>query len=162
MKYYVGIDNGVTGTIAVVDSEGTLHHWCRTPVTRTASFYKKNAYINRIHRTGLRKLLEPFKDKNVKVLMEYPSINPTRFASSISAAASFEATWGVIEDMGLPVEFIPAIQWQKALLPGKTGSFDTKKASTDLARRLFPRLRIPPTSDGDALLLCEYARRNNL
>ena len=54
--------------------------------------------------------------------------------------------------------------WQKKLLPQGCKGEDLKRASEDIGLRLFPSLRpvIKKHKDADALLIAEWARREDL
>jgi hypothetical protein len=97
--------------------------------------------------------------------MERPCVNPGRFTTTLSAMRAFEATTIVIENLGLTVqETIDSKRWQHKLLPGIKGSPNLKKASMELGIELFPQHKdlIIKHKDADALLIAEWARRNNL
>lgn len=162
LKYIIGADNGVSGTWAIIRSDGELVDWFKTPVFKCLSYAKNGKYLNRIDRVHLYYILKQYKDKPAKVLMEYPMISPEpqRIHSTFSAAMSFADTWGVVEDLKLPHEFVTAKDWQKVFLPaGTKGSYDIKKATRDLALRWYPKLEIPKSCDGDAVMIAEYGRR---
>lgn len=161
-KVYIGVDNGVTGTIGIVgeDLQPEIHH---TPVVKQQNYTKKKDQITRLDANGFSEILERFKDCNVIVVMERPMVNPTRFKSTTSALRCFEAQLILIEHFGYAYCYVDSKDWQRELLPkGIKGSDEQKKASKDIGNRLFPQLKDFKHSDYDGLLIAEYARRKNL
>lgn len=152
---YIGIDNGVTGSICIIDSNNDVE-WFKTPVIKHLNYTKKKQWLNRIDHAKLYHLLSS-NEICTKVLLERPMINPTRLKASVSAMRALEATLIVIELLGLPYEYLDSKEWQKAMLPAGLQKEELKAASKDVAQRLFPSLKF--TGDGDAILLAEYARR---
>lgn len=157
MKTYIGIDNGVTGTIAVIYEGGVL--FCATPVKIEQDYTKAKKNITRVDVSVLRGILERFAENSI-ILLERPMVNPKRFAASASALRCHEAELSVIELLKIPYQFIDSKEWQKQMLP--KGTTDTKKASLDMGNRLFPAFRESKHPDRDSLLIAEWARRNNL
>lgn len=168
-KIYIGIDNGVTGTIGWV-GENLCPGILETPVKSEQSYTKEKKNITRINAPALEAELEDIIGANnpseCLVVIERPMINPMRFAASISAARSLEATLIVIEKLGLPRMYVDSRAWQKALLPHGCKGDDLKKASLDIGCRLYPggptEQIIRKHKDADALLIAEWARREKL
>ena len=160
MRISIGIDNGVSGSIAIIDENGS--RFIETPTVSQQNYTKKKANITRIDWDALTKLLQPFQNTNCFVLLERPMVNPQRFQATTSALRSLEATLVVIEMLGLPHAYLDSKEWQKALLPnGIKGSDELKKASFDIGCRLFPQHTdlIKKHKDADGLLIAEYCRR---
>ena len=168
-KIYIGIDNGVTGTIGWV-GENLGPGIEETPVKEEQSYTKTKKKINRIDYPQLFKLLKnvqgPLEPAEVLVVIERPMINPMRFQASVSAARSLEATLIAVEQLGLPRMYVDSRQWQKALLPQGCEGKELKKASMDIGCRLYPggptEQIIRKHKDADALLIAEWARREKL
>ena len=156
MKAYIGIDNGVSGTIAILTDNETI--FVKTPVKKEQDYTKAKKIITRVDVSALKELLKPFANYAF-ILLERPLVNPNRFAATASALRCHEAELTVIEMLGIPLQFIDSKEWQKALLP--KGCDDTKKASLDIGNRLFPQFREFKHPDRDALLIAEYAKRRN-
>lgn len=167
-KIYIGVDNGVTGTIACAGE--CQYQMIETPIIEEQSYTKKKQLIKRIDHLALKQWLidlmgEGISPSDLVAVMERPMINPARFVASISAARSLEATLCVIEDLGIPHLYIDSKEWQSEMLPkGIVGSSELKKASKDIGLRLFPNQAdvICKHKDADALLISEWARRTNL
>ena len=165
-KVYIGIDNGTTGTIAWISQ--TTSGIEETPIITEQSYTKAKNIISRIDhvqlRTDLRKAIGNSSPSECIVVIERPMINPMRFKASISAARSLEATLCVVEDLGLPHMYADSRDWQKKMLPQGCKGDDLKTASRDIGYRLFPHCAgiINKHKDADALLIAEWARREQL
>lgn len=159
-KISIGIDNGVSGSIAIIDENGSSFY--ETPTFSQQNYTKKKANITRIDSGALRALLLPYKDTNCFVLLERPMVNPQRFQATTSALRALEATLITIEQLGLAHSYLDSKEWQKQLLPqGTKGPEELKKASLDIGCRLFPQHSelITKHKDADGLLIAEYCRR---
>lgn len=169
MKIFAGIDNGVTGTIAVV-KDGNCLAFIETPIKKEQSYTKKKDIISRIDSEKLVKFFEDLmqrenlKSEDFFAVIERPMINPTRFKASISAARSLEATQTVLEILQIPYQFIDSREWQKSELPKGYEGPELKKASADIGCRLFPAQSdlIRKHKDADGLLIAYYAYKAGL
>ena len=182
MKYYIGIDNGVTGSVCVVDEAGQCLEYWPTPVEKTLNYTKAKEYITRVKGEVLGKKLRPYAAAGT-VVIERPLVNPGRWKATVSALRCDEATRIVLEILGLKFIYVDSREWQTAMLPtrkappkitktmtatekatikAKAADYkgETKTLSLLKARQLFPQ--IPFKKDGDAALMAEWARRNNL
>ncbi len=183
MKYYIGIDNGVSGSICVLDEDGKVELYEPTPVIKCLNYTKVKEYINRVDGIMLYNMLEPYEDKEVTVCIERPMVNPQRWKASVSAIRCDEATLINLEALDLPYRYVDSKEWQKEMLPTRPepkrafkGATDaekkllkkqrtayqaeTKTLSLAVGKRLFPKLDFE--KDADAALIAEWARRNNL
>ena len=144
---YIGIDNGVTGSIGIVDDESSEFY--HTPVKNELSYTKAKKWIDRIDSVMLKKMLE---GHNVKmVALERPMVDPRKL----------EATLVVIEDLKYPYKYIDSKEWQKEMLPSGLKGTELKKASLDIGKRLFPRHAEFFKADADGILIAEYLRRTD-
>jgi hypothetical protein len=160
MKTYIGIDNGVSGTIGIIYSHGKTE-FVKTPVKKEQSYTKKKQEISRVVIQDLYEILNIPTD--VFALVERPMVNGTRFNASMSAVRALEATLNILELLDIPYQYIDSKEWQKELLPnGVKGSEELKKASKDIGCRLFPQHRelIEKHKDADGILIAEYAKRH--
>ncbi len=166
MKYYLAIDNGVTGTICFMNQDGTSIQFQKIPVKKEQSYTKTKQNISRIDHIELLKRITILVDFNhpdsIKVILERPMVNPTRFKATVSALRALESTLVILEQRNLPIQYIDSKQWQKALLPSGLKGEELKKASLDIGNRLYPQFTSFKHPDRDALLIAEFARRNNL
>lgn len=157
---YIGIDNGVTGSIGMVAKNG-FNQFILMPTITEQNYTKKKQQISRVSYLQLKKLLELPLNPQIKVLLERPMTNPTRYKAVVSGMRCLEAVLIAVEVCGHPYEYIDSKEWQKAMLPkGVKGTPDLKKASVDIGIRLFPHYKelILKHKDADGLLIAEYAR----
>lgn len=64
----------------------------------------------------------------------------------------------ILEDLGVPYQFIDSKEWQRKMLPSGLHKEELKEASYQVAKRLFPHIIF--TKEGaDSLLIAEYTRR---
>lgn len=162
-RIYIGIDNGVTGSIATyTDGISTI---CSTPVFKQKNYTKAKGDISRVNFEALHVILNHYSRKNVMCFIERPMINPGRFKGSISAARCLEATQIALELCNIPYQFIDSKEWQKEFFPkGKKEKTDLKKYSMEYGLRYFPQHSeiIKKRKEADALLIALWAHRNNL
>ena len=160
MKAYLGIDNGVSGSLAVIYRNGKWNAK-KMPIKHELNYTKTKQYLNRIDHVALYGLLKSAYDKSqghLLVLVERPMLNSTRFRASVSALRALEATLIVIERLSLPYKYIDSKEWQKEMLPkGIKGNAELKKASKQIGERLFPGSSV--NKDCDAILIAEWAKR---
>jgi hypothetical protein len=163
---YIGFDNGVTsngiGVIKCKDS-ATSSSLYALPVKKELSYTREAKNISRIDWPALvavfKEIVSGEPVETVKVGLERPMINSTRFNASMSAIRALEATLIAVEECQLPYVYVDSKDWQKLLLPkGIKGSDELKKASFDIGKRMFPHLNIK--KDADGLLIAEFLRRS--
>lgn len=158
-RFYIGIDNGVSGSIGMINADTGGFRFIRTPVKKELNYTKAKAYINRIDAIELTKILSVCAS-NSMVLIERPMVNPGRWVASVSAIRALEATQTVLEQLGLPYAFIDSKEWQKVLLPSGLKGEELKKASLDVGKRLFPNIE-GKHADFDGMLLAEFCKRKH-
>lgn len=158
---FVGIDNGVTGSIGIVKADGT-HAFIAMPVFKDREYTKEEQYLQRIDTNTLLKNLP----KNAFVLLERPMVNPKAFTSTKSALRALEATLISIEKLGYKrgenFDFIDSKEWQKEFISSAvTGHDQLKNASMEIGLNLFPSNGsfIKKHGDADGLLIAEFAHR---
>lgn len=173
-KVYLGIDNGVTGTIGILSDHFQIVK--QTPVKKVQDYTKKKKNISRIDRAGFTAIIDwvksyyntpPYTGARIHAVLERPYMTNqfSKINAIISAHRAFEATLIILETHEISYEVIDSKQWQKEHLPkGVTGSPQLKKCSMEKGIQLFPALKpkIEKHGDADGLLIAEWARRNNL
>jgi len=182
VKYYIAIDNGVTGSCAVLDEDGQCLEYWPTPVEKTLNYTKVVAYISRVRGDILLERLRPYVE-NATVVIERPLVNPQMFKATVSAIRCDEATRTILEMLKVKFIYVDSKQWQKEMLPSRTAiprlpkdatamekkerkakanafKLETKSLSLSVAQQLFPSVTFK--KDGDAILMCEWSRRNKL
>jgi len=160
MFYTIGIDNGVSGTIAILTRCGQLVLHKDMPIKKELSYTKTKQYISRIDTVKLYLILKKYmnkeKDRYAVCYLERPMVNPGRFKATASALRALEATLIVLERIHIPYRYIDSKEWQRALLPKKIDKAELKNAAINIANRIFPGTQV---KDADGLLIAEYARR---
>ena len=158
MKNYLGIDNGVTGSIGIIlDNE---YNYFKTPVKKELSYTKTKQWLNRIDFDILKKDLNIY---NIHLaVIERPMVNPGRFKATMSAMRALEATQIILEQLKIPYQWIDSKEWQKAMLPAGLEKEELKEASLQIGKRLFPNIKWDDFDDADGILIAEYARRKSL
>jgi len=163
-KTYVGIDNGISGSIAIISEDDT--EFMKTPTISQLNYTKsKKQNITRLDVKEFMNILSSCDKENTVVLVERPFVNPGMFKSSLCAVRCFEATIVCLEALELPFEYVDSKSWQRVMLPkGCKKKEHLKKASIDVGIRLFPgwKKEIIKQKDADSLLMAEWARRSNL
>ena len=169
---YVGIDNGVTGSLALLNGRVQFR---MIPTRTEQSYTKKKQQITRVLIPELINILNtwvntewvyaPDVGHNFRVFIERPFVNPHGFKATASALRALEATLIAVEQIGLSYQYVDSREWQKVMLPaGIKGTPDLKRASVDIGCRLFPQYAdsIRKHKDADSLLIAEWARRRQL
>jgi hypothetical protein len=161
VKWYVGVDNGVTGTVGfIASSKHSTSRFIKIPVFSQQNYTKKKQNITRVDHRALR---SAFVDVSIVMLgLERPMVNPGRFQATTSAVRALESVLVILEELCIPYEYLDSKEWQKELLPkGIKGTPELKKASVDIGCRLFPEHtgEIKKHGDADGLLIAEYIRR---
>lgn len=159
-KYWTGIDNGTSGSIGVVCSDGTSA-FIETPIIKCKSYTKKDQNITRIN---WRELLENIP-KGAIVMLERPLVNPRMFTATQSALRSLEATLIVLEMLDIEPIMVDSKSWQSMFISSAVIGHDAmKKASMEVGLRLFPSngMFIKKHGDADGLLLAEFCRLKHI
>ena len=161
-KVYIGIDNGTSGTIAVV-GDSITPVFVHTPVKKEQNYTKAKKIISRLDCTAFLDIVRQEEGADVTVLLERPLVNPTRFVATTTALRCFEAELILLETLRYRIIYIDSKEWQSKMLPkGIKGSDELKKLSLDVGNRLFPQFRDFKHPDRDGLLIAEYGRRINI
>jgi hypothetical protein len=165
MKYYIGIDNGASGSIGIVDENGRLILFIKVPTKEEPSYLKsKLRMIRRVDFFTWEEIMEKVMDEHegeYKAFIERPLVNPSMFHATMSGIRALEATLIALEDLRIPYEYIDSKQWQKVLLPsGSIGHDQLKLVSREVGKRLFPQTE-GVHEDADGILIAEWARRSN-
>lgn len=162
---YIGIDNGVSGSIGVMDDVGAGAEFHLVPVKEELNYQKDKKKITRLDFPRFVTFLEDLKlrysgDVIVRAVLETPFVNPGNFVATATSLRCFEAEIIALEQVGISRQYVTSGDWQKKLLPGVKGRTELKKASRDVGTRMFPQFgdAIKKQKDADGLLITEYAR----
>lgn len=164
MKLNIGIDTGLEGAIAWINSEGIAGIIPFQTYDCTGDRTVDDIHIAEALQ-GLRAYGYP-----MHVVVE----KAQKFTLGRLALASTWATWGsvrtVLRMLKLPFMAINPANWQRQMGVVKKGPEDTKAASIKRAQELFPnvsllrsaRCRVPDHNMADALLMAAWGQKNNL
>jgi hypothetical protein len=167
-EFYLGIDNGVSGSIAVLIPKTGEYFFSCTPHKVEQDYTKKRKNIGRLDGVSFSSLIVDFlAERGLSpwqgvALLERPMVNPQRFQATATALRCHEATLVILETLKMPLMYVDSKQWQKELLPPCLGSTLLKRASLDIGCRLFPRTVDSRHPDRDAILIAEFGRRKDL
>lgn len=169
-KIYVGIDIGKNGAIAVIHKKTVLTY--PMPKIKTELDYHE-----------LSRLVSQFNSNSERCHVVFEKLGVI-YGTSKGTAFSMGTQSGAVEMScicrGIPYTKVRAVDWQKAMFqgvdeitrPSSTGKKsvrDTKAMALVAIKRIFPDLQLTfggralKAHDGlvDAVLMAEYARRNN-
>lgn len=160
----LGLDNGTTGTYALLADNGKCLAFGLTPTLKTLSYTKTKQYITHVDVPAFAALLKPLllPAETLHVVIERPMVNPTRFKQSMSGVRADEAFYIMcVNFLQCAYQHTDSKEWQKTMLPHGMQKDELKRASKDVAIRMFPQYTkiITEHKDGDALLIAEYYRR---
>jgi hypothetical protein len=167
---YIGIDNGVTGAVGIVETERTNVFLFPTPVIRELSYTKKKQFVHHLDVPLFATILTIAENlakgntNHVLAVLERPMVNPERFKATLSAVTCFMQQYTVLRYRYIPFRYIDSKEWQREMLPSGLEKEQLKDASLDVAQRLFPVLNLGESTiltkqTADAILIAEYARR---
>jgi hypothetical protein len=134
-RYFIGIDNGVTGGVCVLDEKEQIILTSPVPVFKTKNFQKKEKNVTRVSIADYETLLKSIGEGEKEALIERPLINPSRFEATLSAIRCLEATLICLESHGISYSFIDSKQWQKRFLGDKAKAERLKTDSINYAKR---------------------------
>ena len=157
---YIGIDNGTTGSIGVINRRGSRLY--KTPIKNELNYTKAKKFINRVDGEALKKILEENSVGSTFLILERPMIDPMRWVASVSAIRCLEATLIVIENLSLSYIYADSRDWQSVMLPSGLVKDELKKASLQIGKRLFSKIDFKGYKDADSLLMAEYCKRKGL
>lgn len=158
----IAFDNGVTGAVAICNTDNLLSFNLSKDYTKKELSYtkiKKN--ITRIDASKLQSLIKEavLTAENPIAVIERPMVNPTRFVASCSALRALEATLIVLESFHIPVVYCDSKEWQHKLF-GKSPIGDTKENSKKLGLELYPQFADKINKqDADALLILHWFKQ---
>ena len=162
MKVWIGIDNGVSGSVAMISDNGSSIYF-KTPVRLCLNYTKAKQFLDRVWVEALYNMLSHHIDPGDQALclIERPLVNPGRWKATMSAMRAFEATLIVLELLKIRYEFCDSKEWQKVLLPKDLEKEELKFASLEVGKRLYPRMDWTKWKDADGLLIAHYCKKMN-
>jgi hypothetical protein len=153
----IGIDNGSTGSIGILNVDGAVFE--SVPTVDYLHYGKRGSISQRLDRSSLTKLVEEHVAPmgSARVYIERPFTG--KFVNAvIPAHRFFEATIIVLEDLRVGYEVVDSREWQAEVLGPIKGSALLKRASRLRGIQLYPRLEnaIKSHGDADGLLIAHH------
>jgi len=147
-KYFLGVDPGKTGGIALLGGDTIAKAW---------------RYGGDVASTTLL-LQEALILANMKITMcilEKVHAMPKQGVTSVfTFGENYGAYQGMLASLNIPYVLVTPRTWQKEVMG--VGKGDTKERSLTMARQMFPSVDLKYKKDdgmSDALLMAEYGRR---
>lgn len=158
----IAIDNGVTGSIAIIGPDGVFFE----PVpTKEQLMGKAGKVVRRIDHDALQNMLAGrvthFNGHNAhaRAYIERPFTGSAMMINTtVLSARAHEAVSIVLEQLGIGYETVDSKPWQAAMLGAIKGSPALKKASMLRGMQMFPAhaKAIRDHGDADSLLMAQY------
>ena len=140
---YVGIDPGVTGGLAWVDSGGGEMEASALPKTETDIWWLFHAL--------------PTAPQRYCLIEKVHSMPAQGVASSFKFGRNYGFLRGLLVALKIPFDEVIPQRWQKAM--GCLSGGD-KNVTKQKAQQLFPGIKVTHAT-ADALLIAEYCRRTH-
>jgi hypothetical protein len=143
--FYIGIDPGYSGGMALLSADGVLWAACKCDMTESDVADKLRRWTSGPH---------PCK----AVIEKVHSMPKQGVSSSFKFGMSYGFLRGLLVGLKIPFEEVSPQRWQKYMQCLTHGDKNVSKAK---AQQLFPSVKITHAT-ADAILLAEYLRRTNL
>lgn len=157
--YTIGIDNGTTGTLAIIGPEGPFFD--EIPV-KEYLLGKSGKFVRRIDHHELAAMIVarvPLNRYQVAAYVERPFTGSAMMINTtVLSARSHEAVLIVCEQLGIGITTVDSKTWQLPLLGAVKGSPQLKKASAVRGAALYPMYaaQIKKHGDADGLLIAHH------
>lgn len=167
----VGVDPGLIGAIAIIDSNTMEIEILPMPIIKG----KGRSQYDLVEIKNVLCLLPGYAETfpphilvTVEKLQPLPPKMPGGSIANYNRGVASGWSW-LLTGMSIPHQLVRPQEWQKVMLAGTSGT-DTKQKSIIAAQRLFPGQSLKRTekcrkSDAgmsDALLLCAYGMRTRV
>lgn len=150
--YTIGIDPGLTGSVAILDASGSLHGLADTP-TLTLRVQRGTRHV--YDAPGLVALLQPYASPHSHVWIEESQAMPGQGSRSMFTIGLGYGLWlGILASLQMSYTTVRPHVWKRSLALGKD-----KEASRLRAIQLFPGAELRRKKDhgrAEALLLAYY------
>lgn len=150
MKRYIGIDPGKHGGIAVMGADGEVLDVVKMPETPQ----------------DLLDFLERYKDDSFCTLERVGGMPGNGGSAMFNFGKGYGHLQMALLALHIPTEDVTPNKWEKAYQLGSSGKYTKTEWKNRLkakAQQMFPHLGKKITlATCDALLICEYGRRQNL
>lgn len=168
MKAFIGIDNGISGGVAILSPTGEFF-FREIPLEADGKSKRVAAIQFATSVSDIRSRYTQNGWHEPTFLLEVPG----KFAKGVMAVASmwhcFGTLRGVLAGLGARYELVVPQTWQKEMIPNCPKG-ETKPHALAKAGQLWPMVEFPRTPKSgkvldafiDAALIAEYGRRKNL
>lgn len=150
MKRYIGIDPGKHGGIAVMGADGEVLDVVKMPETPQ----------------DLLDFLEQYKDDSFCTLERVGGMPGNGGSAMFNFGKGYGHLQMALLALNIPTEDVTPNKWEKTYQLGSSGKYTKTEWKNRLkakAQQMFPHLGKKITlATCDALLICEYGRRQNL
>lgn len=150
MKRYIGIDPGKHGGIAVMGADGDVLDVVKMPGTPQ----------------DLLDFLEQYKDDSFCTLERVGGMPGNGGSAMFNFGKGYGHLQMALLALHIPTEDVTPNKWEKTYQLGSSGKYTKTEWKNRLkakAQQMFPHLGKKVTlATCDALLICEYGRRQNL
>jgi hypothetical protein len=161
---YIGVDVGLDGAVAVLDSDGNVLELTDTPTTTIKSGKKnKREYIVGHMSAMMEAYCDDTAGTSVVVGIEAQHSFPGQGVSSMFNLGKGYGLWiGIVVAKGFSYSLIPPQRWKKAMMDGMGKE---KAASCVRAQQLYPDCELFTARGraldgrGDALLIATYIKQ---
>lgn len=146
----IGLDNGVTASLAILGPDGAIFE---TMPTVRVNEGKAGKMITRINHRELAALLRfhiPTPERAHAWVEKSFTGSAMMINTSLLAARSYEAVIIVLEQLGIGYHRIASSDWQKPVLGAVKGRDNLKAASLSRGIQYYPQLAASIKSHGDA------------
>lgn len=155
-RLFLGIDPGLTGALALLNADSSMHSVEDLPVMARG----KGRVKNEIDPAALARLLRPHAaDIKLAVVEQVNSMPGQGVAGVFSMGHTLGCIVGVVQALGIPLRLVPPAVWKRA-----AGISADKNLARSEATRLFPGAPLERVKDhnrAEALLLARYSLQQN-
>ena len=159
MQWYGGIDNGFTGAVAFVNSDGTEAVVHDAPLFMVPTGKRKRQEFNVAAMVGILQI-PPNVGTLICVAVEKAGTMPQQGISSSGRFMHGHGLWmGILAALKIPHQIVSPQRWKQVTLDGMGKD---KDASRMRAQQLFPHIDLSLKKHhgrADALLIAEWLRR---
>ena len=154
---FVGIDPGLTGAVAAIDSDAKVIGVYDTPIL---SVKKGKGVRHEFNRVAMVELLSGL-NQSAKVAIERVNSMPGQgVASTFSFGVGFGIWLGIITALNMPLDLVHPTRWKKVMMDGmgKSKDADRIRAMELFGNQVDLSLK-KHHGRADSLLIAEYRRR---
>lgn len=154
---YVGIDPGLSGSVATITKDNIIVADVPTIMTKTSTKKNKRQYDV----VGMVSLLRDLPINSIIGLEKIHSMPGQGVASTFSTGEGYGIWKGIIAALGFSLVLITPQAWKKAMMNGMgKGKEADRLRAIEMFPELHDKLRLKSHHNrADALLIAEYTRR---